>query len=140
MYCTESDILKVIKKAEYDKLVAADTGAGLPSAANVRDNAITDADSLINGYLKNAVTTLPLTTVPASIKKCSVDITIFNLMARIQYDEVPQFWKDRYDAAIAFLKDIARGVVGLDQTVSEDDAESNVDVNQEDRVFGRGTF
>lgn len=139
-YCAETDILKVIKKAEYDKLVAADTGTGMPSSADIKTEAIADADSLINGYLKNAVVILPLTTVPKSIKACSVDIAIFNLHARIQYADIPQFWKDRYDAKIAFLKDISKGIVGLDQTIAADDMESNIDVNQNTNVFGRGTF
>jgi phage gp36-like protein len=138
MYCTETDILKVIKKSEYSKLTETDD-VDL-TAADIRDNAITDADSLINGYLKNAVTVLPLTDVPASIKACSVDITVFNLHARIQYADIPQFWKDRYDARIAFLKDIAKGIVGLDQTVSDEEKESNIDVNQQPTVFDRGTF
>lgn len=137
-YCTETDILKVIKKAEYDKLTAGDTG--VTTSAQIKDEAIADADSLINGYLKNAVKVLPLVFVPKSIKACSVDITIFNLHARIQYDDIPQFWKDRYDAKIAFLKDISKGIVGLDQTVTADDENSNVDVNQNDAVFGRNTF
>lgn len=138
MYCTETDILKVIKKAEYDKLTASDSG--VTTAAQIRDEAIADADSLINGYLKNAVKVLPLADVPKSIKQCSVDIAIFNLHARIQYDEIPDFWKDRYDARIAFLKDISKGIAGLDQTVVSDDEESNIDVNQNTNVFDRSTF
>ncbi len=137
-YCSETDILKVIKKAEYDKLTAAD--AGVTTSAAIKDNAIADADSLINGYLRNVIVTLPLLPVPASIKACSVDITIFNLHARIQYDDIPQFWKDRYDSKIAFLKDISKGIVGLDQTVPSSNESSSVDVNQNDNVFGRSTF
>lgn len=137
-YCTPKDILKVIKKSEYEKLTAGDDG--VTEDSEIRDNAIADADSLINGYLRGVIKSLPLAAVPASIKQCSVDIAVFNLMARIQYDEIPQFWKDRYDARIAFLKDVSRGIVNLDQTVTDDQGSEDMDYTQEDRMFGRDTF
>ena len=71
--------------------------------------AILTADSFVNGYLKKAVITLPLETPPESIKQCSYNIAIFNLHDRIQYSDIPEWVKTKYDETMKFLKDISNG-------------------------------
>jgi phage gp36-like protein len=123
-YSTEPDFLKRISKEDYDELVKPVTGDTL-AAADIRDEAIETADDMINSYLLNVVTAVPLDEPPKVITQCSVDIAIFNLHSRIQYDRIPEWVKDRYDACISWLKDIASGKANLG--LSETEEEERVD-------------
>ncbi len=74
--------------------------------------AIETADGLIDSYLQT-VTTVPLAIVPSIIKQLSYDIAMFYLQSRNQYNEIPGYVKDNYDAAVFFLKDVAAGKANL---------------------------
>jgi len=100
MYSDKNYFLTKIDEAELDKLTGS-VDANLDAAINA-------ADSLIDSYVAN-VTATPLNPVPDIIKQFSYDLAIFFLHDRIQYNEIPQRVKDKYDAAINYLKDVASG-------------------------------
>lgn len=60
-YSTQEDILKRIRKRELDKLI--ESLDGEPDSADILTEAISTADSIIDGYLKSVVKALPLTEV-----------------------------------------------------------------------------
>ncbi len=120
MYSTEADFLKRISKTDYDELVRPVTGDTL-TAAQIRDEAIGTADEVIDSYIMSVVDTVPLDEPTKMITQCSVDIAIFNLHSRIQYDRIPEWVKDRYDACMAWLKDVASGKANLGLSVDEEE-------------------
>jgi phage gp36-like protein len=133
-YCTQDDLLK---KIDYDTLVQLtdDHNTGGIVAAIVTE-AIADADAEIDGYCGRRHP-VPFSTVPAIIKKHSVTIAIKNLYARRR--GAPENRRQDYDDAIAFLKDVAKGIV----TLGEDDPDGlpaethTVDIDGPDRIFDR---
>lgn len=72
---------------------------------------ISDADEEIDGYVGIRYE-VPLSTVPAIIRKLSVDIAIYNLYCR-RGDVVPEVRANRYKAGIKFLEQIAKGQLSL---------------------------
>ena len=67
------------------------------------NQAIEDATSLINGYLRRFAT-VPLVEVPDFIEKLASDLAIYFLYQRRSYDDDTNPWADAYDNAISFLK------------------------------------
>jgi phage gp36-like protein len=124
MYSTEADFLKRIAKEDYDELVRPRTGDDL-TEAEIRDEAIDTADEVINSYIMSVVDTVPLAEPTKMITQCSVDIALFNLHSRIQYDRIPEWVKDRYDACMAWLKDVQSGKANLG--LAEDATEELID-------------
>lgn len=100
--------------------------------------AVEKADSLIDGYLASAAVEVPLTTVPAVIMQCSVDIALFHLHSRIQFESIPDFIKDRYDAAINYLKDVATGKAILN--IDEEEQEDKINYGGNDLQMSRDMF
>lgn len=115
MYSDKEYFLTKINSDELDKLIG-------ESEDNL-DSAIQAADSLIDSYLTNVAATLPLTDPPDIIKQLSFDITMYHLHDRIQYADIPERIKLKYDDAINFLKDVARGLANIPGLTSEDKAE-----------------
>lgn len=140
-YSAESDFLKRIKKSELDKLTAVSAGDGL-TAAGILSESISTADSMIDSYLSSQISTLPLDTVPKIITQASVDIAIYHLHSRIQYIDIPEWVKTRYDTTIAWLKDVARGVAAIESLdTTEETIVTGIDYGS-DRlsVFNSDTF
>lgn len=74
----------------------------------VLDRAMATAESEANSYL-GAVYTLPLPSVPEALRSFVGDITRYYL-----YDEQPtEQVQKRYDRAISWLRDVAKGLVKL---------------------------
>lgn len=76
--------------------------------AQVLDQALSDADDTINGYLSGRYT-LPFASVPKVLTRLACDIARYLLYRDQASDRV----KDGFDAAIAFLKSVAAGTVQL---------------------------
>lgn len=130
-YSDKDLFLTKINESELDILTGADD-----------DNltaAISSSDSLIDSYLTNAVKVLPLDPVPEMIKQISYDIAIFYLHDRIQYKDIPDWVRDKYDAAINFLKDVAKGVANIPGLTADDTSEAVQYIDNSD-LFFRGTF
>jgi phage gp36-like protein len=110
-YSTQSDLVEQISSASLIELTD-DAGAGTVDESVVT-RAIADADALIDSYCGKRYT-VPFSTVPAIVRKMSVDIAIYNLYARpVHMDETPASRRDRYRDAVDILKAIARGDISL---------------------------
>lgn len=127
MYSNKNYFLTKIDEFELNKLTGNDD-------RNL-ESAIETADSIIDSYITN-VTSIPMAVVPEMIKQLSYDIAMFSLHDRIQYSDIPDRVKDKYDAAIFLLKDIARGQANIPGLAKElKDEGINYEVN--DGVFNR---
>lgn len=76
--------------------------------------AIADADSEIDGYLCKRYRT-PLAKVPPVIEKFSKDIAVYNMVSHTGIDEGDREKTvlNRYNAAIAYLTNVAKGIVDI---------------------------
>lgn len=134
-YSTQSDLLKMIEEAVLVSLTD-DSGAGAVDE-DVIDRAISDADGEINGYVGSRHT-VPLSTVPDIIRKCSVDIAVKNLYQR--RSNVPEDRADAYKQAVKFLEKVAEGKISLgtddpDGSPPDDGARTHDD--NPERIFTR---
>lgn len=135
-YSDKTYFLNKIKESELNTLLKDDAGV-------VQDDYLTEAvksaDNMIDGYLRSAVKTVPLSPVPDIIKQYSYFIATYFLHDRIQYNDIPDRVKDNYDAAINFLKDVAAGKASL-EGVEEEDVDNFIDYDVNPNVFDRNTF
>lgn len=107
-YCAKADLVERYGAVELAQLTD-ETAATSPDDGEVT-KACDEASSLIDSYLAKRYV-LPLATTPTIVRKLACDVARKFL------------WKDRagpdsvvslnYDAALAQLRDIARGVAGL---------------------------
>jgi phage gp36-like protein len=109
-YCTLIDIFARIPE-ESVKQLTDDEGANEVVEDRV-NQAIADADALIDGYLGGRHS-LPLDPVPSLITKLAVDISIYNLYARKIDTELPKAVSERYQNAMKVLDQIQKGMVTL---------------------------
>lgn len=108
MYCTKADILDLLEEQKLVQLTD-DENTGAVNDARV-DKAIADASGEIDGYL-GARYPLPLPVTPVIIRKCAVDIAIYNLFSRTL--GAPEERRDRYKDAVAFLGKVASGGISI---------------------------
>lgn len=107
-YATLQDMIDA-KGIDAVLVVADRSHSGAPDAAAVA-NALDDASSTIDGYLSERFD-LPLPTAPSWGKRLCIDIAVYLLAD--SGGAVTDTIKDRYDAAIAMLRDVSKGIVGL---------------------------
>ncbi len=143
-YTNKSYFLLKIKAEELENLT--------DNSDDILNAAIMSADSMINSYLKNVVASVPIYTngtedkYPPVIRQCSYDLAIFYLHDRIQYSEIPQWVKDKYNAAIDFLTKIAKGIITLEIETEDPSAQhyqvpdDNIKYVGNDLVMGRSSF
>lgn len=134
MYCEITDITTTIGEASLIELTD-DANTGEVDEAVVTAE-IVNADAEINGYCGKKYS-VPFATVPALIKKYSVDITIYNLYSRRR--GAPEDRRNRYKDAIAFLQGISAGKNTLgesdpDGTPASTDAPT---ISSSVRIFSR---
>ena len=108
MYCAKADILDLLEEQLLVQLTD-DEGTGLVDEARV-DKAIADACGEVDGYLGSRYP-LPLPSTPAIVRKCAVDIAIYNLFSRRLGP--PEERIKRYETSVAFLSKVATGSIGL---------------------------
>lgn len=101
--------------------------------SDILNAAIEDAEAEINGYLSKYA--LPLATVPSVLVRKSCDIARYFLYDDAATEEVEK----RFDKAVAFLLNVARGVISLGPDSQGDVAEvsSGAVMQSGGRVFGR---
>jgi len=135
-YSLKTDILEQVSEAELVQLTD-DAGAGSVDDAVVT-RAIADADAEINSYC-SARYTVPFSPVPVMIRKCSVDIAIYDLYAR-RPGTLPDERKSRYQDAVRFLRDVAASKANLGADAPAEASESGPQATtvKSDRIFTRG--
>lgn len=100
----------------------------------VLDSALADAADEVTPYLA-ARYAVPLASVPAVLVRITCQIARYRL-----YDDVaPDRIQKDYDGAIAFLKDVSRGVVtlGLDNAGAAATVSNGADISSGGRIFSR---
>jgi phage gp36-like protein len=107
-YCSQNDILKMISQEEMAELTA--EAGDLPDT-QVVEEAIAEADSEIEAYIGSRYM-VPLSPVPPRIKALSVDMAIYHLYSRRSV--IPPVRREKYEAAVAFLKEVASGLAVLE--------------------------
>lgn len=129
-YSDKDYFLTKISEAELNKLTA-EVDENLAAA-------IASADSTIDSYLTGRVT-VPLASPPEMIRQMSYDLAVFHLHDRIQYADIPERVKSKYDAAIFWLKDFARGQASI-PGISGENAEAGVFFEVNSPKFGKGAI
>ena len=102
-YCSEDDLLKMIPQSELAELTA--ESGEVPDSLIIMD-AISKAGAEIDSYL-GVRYVVPLATPPAQVKALAVDLAIYHLYSRRSV--VPPVRQQKYEAAVAFLKQAAAG-------------------------------
>ena len=131
-YCTRDNLVQRFGQREIDNLLDRDNND--TDDTDTLTQTIADADSLIDSYVSAKYQT-PLSSVPQIITYISCDITRFMLWD----DNAPEEVRNRYNDAIARLKDIAKGMMKLPSTtvLAPDNPSGGVDYYAEERVFSR---
>lgn len=132
-YCSEEDVLQMIPAGELAQL-SAETGS-LPDAEVVAA-AIGKAEGELDSYL-GVRYVVPLAPTPTRVKALAVDLAIYHLYSRRSL--IPGVRRDRYEAALAWLKQVARGGVVLAGAGGEPATQSRevAEVGSSVRVFSR---
>jgi phage gp36-like protein len=134
-YCTQADILEQLDEDVLVQLTD-DDDIGVVDG-DVVTRAIADADAEIDSYCGTRHD-LPFSPVPVMVRKLSVDLSIYNLYARRR--GVSEDRQKRYDNAIRFLQDVARGriTLGADAPTPDSDGGPEATTTKSDRVFSMG--
>lgn len=104
-YSTKEDLLKQISKERLVELTDDEATGEIQEAPITK--AIQDSDGEIDSYCSKKYA-VPFDPVPDVINKLSIDISLYNLYSRRQNLSNEVITK-RYDDAIKFLKDVAKG-------------------------------
>jgi phage gp36-like protein len=125
-YCTQADLLNQLTQEELIQLTD-DAAAGTVDTAKV-DAALAAASATVDAYA-GARYTLPLQT-SEKIKQLCVDLSIYELEKRRR--RVREATLAARDAALSFLRDLARGRAGLDQPAGAQPQATEADVKKTD--------
>jgi phage gp36-like protein len=104
-YCSEDDLLKMLPQADLADLTAESGEA--PDSLIIAE-AISKAGAEIDSYL-GVRYVVPLAAPPDQVTALAVDLAIYHLYSRRSL--VPPVWQQRYEAAVAFLKQAAAGQI-----------------------------
>ncbi len=105
MYATLEDMIARFGEEEMNSLCPSENGEINKETAVA---ALKDAEELINSYLA-AKYALPLSVAPACLVRACANVARYLLYTEV----IPEALEKQYEKDIAFLKDIARGVVVL---------------------------
>lgn len=108
-----------------------------------RESAISDACAEIDGYLAKRYR-VPFTKTPQVINKFAKDISVYNLVSRTGIDESDRekTFLNRYNAAIKFLLDVAKGIIsiGVEEKGGSSEAANGFKMKSSGRVFSRDSM
>lgn len=132
-YCTREDIQEKISEADLIRLTD-EFGAGIPDYAKI-DNAITEAEAEVDSYCAKRHTVPFQPPVPAMITKVCKDIAVYNVWSI--RNAAPEDCEDRYTRAVAYLKNVANGIVELggDSPEETDDGGPSTTKSSDDKTF-----
>lgn len=134
-YCAKQDLIDRFSEQELIQLTD-DANLGVINDAAL-NKAISDADAEINGYLTTY--SLPLVTVPANLVLIACNLTRYHLYG----DTVTELVQTRYDAAIKYLTQVAKGVITLGPDVTGTvvaTTSNSVEFSSSPSLFGRNDY
>lgn len=105
-YSTQADILKVARTSLLSSLT---DGAGGAVDTAILNEAIEEADLLIDGFLGSIYGPTPLTTPPARIKHLSINLTLYNLATRPGQTGIDVTIEERGRHELKYLERVAAG-------------------------------
>lgn len=146
MYCTVEEVTQMIKDDMKNVIIGdeyiEDEREKEEKIATLCESAISDACAEIDGYLAKRYR-LPLQNTPQVIHKFAKDIAVYNLVSRTGIDEGDRekTFLNRYNAAIKFLLDVAKGVISIGiAKESEGSAANGFKMGSAGRVFSRDSM
>ena len=104
--------------------------AGSDAAVVRLEKALEDADNEINGWIGGRYPDLP--DPPGALKEYAIDISLYRLYGPGNPED-PRLI--RYKAAIAYLREVARGMVDLSPPAKDPDTAAGVMATSPGRVF-----
>ena len=146
MYCTAKEALDMIKEDMWNVIIGdeyiEDAEERKKKIEALAEQAVSDACAEIDGYLSKRYS-VPFTKTPQVINKFAKDIAAYNLVSRTGIDESERekTFLTRYNAAIAFLLNIAKGLIDIgieDGTPADQGAANGFNMRSSERVFSRG--
>jgi phage gp36-like protein len=132
-YCSEDDLLKMIPQADLADLTV--ESGEVPDSLIINE-AISKAEAEIDSYL-GVRYVVPLSAPPDQVKALAVELAIYHLFSRRSV--VPPVRQQKYDAAVAFLKQVAAGQIVIVGPQGEPPsvAKEVADATGAKRVFSR---
>jgi len=143
-YCTVLEVLGMIKDDMKNVIIGdeyiEDEQEKEQKIETLCEDAIADAAAEINGYLAKRYK-VPFKRPVAVITKYAKDIAVYNLVSRHGVDESERekTFLTRYNAAIKFLLEVAKGVIDIDteENNSTQSAANGFRMKSSDRRFSR---
>ncbi len=135
-YAAQQDLVDRFGQLELIQLTDRTNRPPTTVDAAVVGRALADADALIDGYV-GKVYDLPLSPIPPVLTKMAADVARYFLHGKAADKDGPV--ARAYDQAVAWLKDVSRGLVKLD-VAGEEPAQpggGTVRASGPDRVFSR---
>lgn len=147
MYCTVGEVLEMIKDDMKNVIIGdeyiEDEQEREAKIATLCESAISDACAEIDGYLAKRYR-VPFTKTPQVINKFAKDISVYNLVSRTGIDESDRekTFLNRYNAAIKFLLDVAKGIIsiGVEEKGGSSEAANGFKMKSSGRVFSRDSM
>lgn len=138
-YCTQQDLIDRFGALELVQLTDRTNKPASTIDPVVVDRHVQDATSLIDGYIGKAYS-LPLATVPAALVKVSADIARYFLHGKAAEKDLPV--ERNYQQAIAWLRDVSRGLVIIENQGAEPVSAGGQEVrtNEPERPLSAGTM
>lgn len=134
-YCSVEDLLNMISREELAALTAE---AGGEPDSTVVGAAIAKAEDEINAYVAGRYQ-VPLTPVPPQIVGVAVDLTLYHLYSRRSV--MPAVRRQRYEAALMFLRLVAAGQVHLEEAAGQGEkAGQPAEMTGSVRLFSRSSL
>lgn len=147
MYCTVEEVLEMIKDDMKNVIIGdeyiEDEQERAEKIETLCEAAISDACAEIDGYLAKRYS-VPFRKTPKVISKFAKDISVYNLVSRTGIDESERekTFLNRYNAAIKFLLDVAKGIIdiGIDEKSGSSEAANGFKMKSSGRVFSRDSM
>lgn len=148
MYCSVEEVLGMIKEDMKNVIIGdeyiEDRQEREQKLAEICGEAVLDACAEIDGYLSRRYR-LPFKRTPQVLNKFAKDIAVYNLVSRmgVNEDDREKTFLNRYNAAIKFLLEVAKGTVSVGTEEEEDgggSAANGFNMRSSGRVFSRGSM
>ncbi|MCY9756651.1 DUF1320 domain-containing protein [Paenibacillus alvei] len=145
MYCTIEEVRGSIKDDVLNALIG-DRYIDDPVEREqfiipIIEEAISDACGEIDGYLMKRYP-VPFSPAPKVINKFSKDIAVYNLYSRIGINESDREknYLNRYNAAIRFFENVAKGIIDIGVTDNVRKADTAFSAYSSTRRFSRDSM
>lgn len=146
MYCTEQEVLEMIKADMWSSIIGdeyiEDEQERAAKMTELCTTAIEDACAEIDGYLAKRYS-VPFKKPPAVLGKFAKDMAAYNLVSRTGIDESERekTYLTRYNAAVKFLLEVAKGTIslGMDEG-GKPEAADGFKMESSGRIFSRDSM